>query len=363
MYKKKQQLKKRILIIVVIIIIAALAFAYVIPMASMAATAAPPETPPPDPPTSWDLDESTLPAPWEDDDDEEEDTPNPILDILDNSIVLEVGERVQISYIKEYLPAGVVETWETSNADVVVVNELGVLLAVGPGFSQVFVRAGDTYDSVFVTVNELKANRIVILVGDDIIRTGSKTYELTVGDVIRLTSKIEPDGAKVDSIVWKIGNTNVASLPTDRGQTCEFVANAVGQTLLTVIAGSLEDSVSISIVERGVSQNQLLKYILVVVIIVVAIVVLAVILTYINQKKKKEQARQKALAKRRREEAERRAREEADAEMQREKTDPRPVQSGDRTTMKINGTIVGAGIRTPEGTPEPERPLTLDDLD
>ena len=362
MYGKKQQQKKRILTVIVIIIIAALAFAYVIPLTGWAVSAAP-ETPPPDPPTSWDLDESTLPPPpgttWGD---PEEELPPPTLYITSNSLVLDVGARAQVEFVMQDFPEGVVARWATSNTNVVVVNEFGALLAVGSGVAEVEVRAGEMRSTLFVTVNDVKANRIVISINDDVVRTGPNAYELVVGDVVRLTSKIEPSGAKVDRFSWILGNPNVATI-SPNGQNCEFVASAVGQTLITVTAGSIEDSISISIVESGVPISALWEYIRFGVIIVVAIVIIAVILTYLNQKKKREEARQKAIAKRRREEAERRAREEADTEMQRE-LESRSAQTGERSTMKINGAIVGAGIQAQgDEASGPERPLTLDDLD
>ena len=355
--KKQQQLKKRLLTIIVIIIIAALAFAYVLPLTAMAAPDTPP---PPDFGTDWGLDDSTLPTPWADDDD---DTPIPVLYITSTSILLDVGKRTQIQFVMADFPPDTVPRWGTSNTNVVVVNEYGELLAVGPGTAEVEVRAGDLRSSVLVTVRELQAGSVVITIREDIARTGTKSYELAVGDVIRLTSKIEPAGAKVGKFTWVLGNHNVATI-TPSGQNCEFVATAVGQTLITVMADSLEDSISITIVEAGVPLDQLWEYIRFGVILVVAVVIIAVVVTYFLQKKKREEARRKAAAaKRRREEAERRAREEAEAEAQREIIESRPAHSKGRATMKINGAIVGAGISPPEnGTSEPERPLTLDDL-
>ena len=370
---KQMRQRKRVLTIVVIIIIAAMALAYVLPMTTWSAWAAP-ETPPPEQPgADYDYDDSQLPAPWEDDD-EEDDTPKPMLRILSDPIRLDVNQTVPIQYELSGLPDSTLLNWATGNVKVAVVTADGVVKGVGPGDTEVIVTAEHLRASLLISVNELRANEINIVVGGDVDVLGPARYEVTVGDVIRLSADLQPAGSKVDKFEWKLGNKKVATI-SPNFQTCEFVATAVGETQVSVTAGALKDAISFNIKESGVPIDKLWEYIQYIVIIIIIIVVLAVVLTWLSQKRKKEKARQKALAaKRRREEAERRAREEArDAGARREKSnprqdprfEPRPAQSEERETLKISGTAVGAGIpaRPKSGEEDgAERPVTLDDL-
>jgi len=346
-------------IIISIIVVAALVVTYVMmfPINSYGETIYTP--PPEDYGTSGDYDDSTLTFPG---DEEEEDLLEPMLMITGGPIRLDVGQTYAIPFLMTDFPSGTMAEWESKNPAIAVVSSDGVIYAVSPGDVEIAVRAGDKRSSVLVTVNELKANRIIIVVDDEIIKTGSNSYEVSVGDVTRFTAKIEPEGAKVDKIVWVLGNGNVASL----SQNGEFVAEAIGATQVTLTAGSLVDAITINIVESGVPLATIwdyLKYGVIILIIVIVIIVLIVILA---SRRKKEKARMRAMAARRRkEEAERRAREEAAAyEMRREPQEPRPPQSESRETMKVSGTAVGAGMNPPvDRKTDLERPLTLDDLE
>ena len=360
--------------IVVVVIIVAMAFAYVIPLTTLAAYGAVPETPPPEYGTDMgDFDDSTLPAPWLDEDDEEEDdTPEPMLIILDGPLRLNVKQSVIIQYEMKDFPEDVFPEWTSSNEKVAVVGTKGELLAVAPGTAEIVVKAGMYRSSVFVTVNELSATAISIIVDEDATRTGSNHYELKVGDVIRLTSVIDPAGAKVDKIVWTVSDDKVASI-SPNGQVCEFVADSIGQTQVTVSAGKLSDAIAVNIIESGVPLSKIWEYIRLIVVVIVVVVAIIIVLNVQKQKREKEKARQRALAKRRREEAERRARAEEELRMREEaapdyRQDPRELrapQTEHRETMKVSGTVVGAGVGAPPEEnefPEPERPVTLDDL-
>jgi len=362
--RQQQQQRKRILIVIVIIIIAAMAFAYVIPLKGMASSS-PPDTPAPEYGTDWGLDESTLPAPWEDLEEEEEDVPKPVLLITSTSLRLDVNQSIQIQYVVENFPEGTMLEWTSSNFEVAVVSGDGIVKAIAPGSAEIKVRAGEIQSSVLVSVNELRAGKIVIAVSEDVARAGAGLYELKVGDVIRLVATIEPAGAKVDKFSWVLGNDRVAAI-SPNGRNCDFVATAVGQTQVTVTADSLFDTITFNVIESGMPLDQVWEYIKLAIVLIIAAVVIIVALSYLAQRRKKERARQKAAAaKRRREEAERRAREEARMEkIQRERREPRPVQDEERMTMRISGAAVGAGIAEPgNGAKEQERPLTLDDLE
>jgi|GEM_PF-3762959 len=348
--------------VIVIIIVAAMVFAYVLPMAVLASTVPPP--PPQDDPSIWVIDDPE--GPWNQPEEEPEEKLIPRLTITSTAPTLNVGQQEQLHFVMEDFPEGTLPEWSTSNPSIVVVNDIGVIRAVAPGRTDVILRAGDLRASLLVTVSELKANRVVIdLITEDIARTGPRQYEISVGDVIRLSARIEPEGAKVDRFSWTLGNADVASLSASTGHANEFIATAIGRTSVIVTADSLMDEISITIVESGVPVDQIWVWIRNIVILVVIIVAVAVVLTLLVQRHKKQKARQKAIAaKRRREEAERRAREEAAMEMQRDMLGPRAAQPEERMTMKVSGTAVGAGLPPlqPE-IKEPERPVTLDDLD
>jgi flagellar basal body-associated protein FliL len=355
---KQQKLRKRILIIVVAVIIISMAFAYVIPLKAMAV-----ETPPPSGyGTDWGYDESTLPAPWSEEEEEEE-KPPPELTISNTNIRLDIGQQMQLDVIMKNFPEGTIPEWRSENPEVAGVDMSGKVVAYAQGSTAIIVTAEGMRASVLVTVNQLKANKITILVGEDVAQLDPKSYELKVGDVIRLTAKIEPEGAKVEKITWSLGNSGVASIEPN-SQTCSFVAGSVGKTQVSVTADGHVDAISFEIKESGVPIDTLWDYIRYGIVIVVVIVVLAVLLTWMSQKRKKEKARQKAAAaKRRREEAERRAREEAtETEMLKDLREQNPMRFEERATLKISGAVVGAGIAEPKDEEGPDRPVTLDDL-
>ena len=361
---KQQRLRKRILTIVVIIIIAAMAFAYIIPLTAMPVYAAPATPPPPDigMGTDDDFDDSTLPMPWDDDDDD--DVPQPDLRILGGPITLDVDQSIMIQFTMENFPSGTFPDWRSSNPNVAVVGSSGELLAIAPGTAEIVVVAGDLRSSVFVTVNDLKAKSITIVVGSDVTRTGNNAFEIKTTDVLRFSATIEPKGAKVEKITWELGDDTVAKI-VPNGQVCEFTPIGVGHTQVIVSAGSLSDAIYIDIIESGTPTSKIWEVLRLVLVVVVVIVVIAIALNLQKQKREKEKARQRALAKRRREEAERRARAEAEAEHQRDMREPRAQQTEERGTMKVTGTVVGAGVPPPpepSKPTEPERPVTLDDL-
>jgi hypothetical protein len=50
--------------------------------------------------------------------------------------------------------------------------------------------------------------------------------------------------------------------------------------------------------------------------------------------------------------------------MQKEIREPRLVRPEERITQRVNGSAVGASVSAPrDGEKEPDRPLTLDDLE
>ena len=368
---KQQKRRKTFFIIIAAIMIAAMAFAYIIPLRAMATDSY--ETPPPeDFGTDFDYDDSTLIAPWTDE--EEEEKLPPLLRILNANIKIDVGQQLQIEYEMENFPEGTVLEWSSRNPQVAAVDPYGIVIAYSPGRAEVYVTAQGITSSVLVTVNDLRASKISLIVGENVTQLGPRSYEVTVGEVIRLSAVIEPQGAKVDKISWLLGNENVASI-TPMSQTCEFVPEAVGETQLTVTADGLVDAVSFKIVESGMPIDTLWEYIKYGIIVAVIVIALAVFLTWWVQKQKKEKARQKAAAaKRRKEVAERRAREEAaerrareeavEMEMQNDILEPRLSQTETRATQKISGAAVGASVSAPrDQDKEPDRPVTLDDLD
>jgi len=335
-------------------------FTYVFALTSFASYAytPPPSQPGVEDPSIWYPDPSNMPM-----DEEEDEEPDPVLTITSGMVRFNVGERFRIQYKMEDFPPGTLLEWQTSNTAVAVISSDGVLLAVSPGNVEVIAIAGDKRASVLATVNEIVADHIVILISGDIVQTGTKKYEIELGDVIRLSTRILPEGAKVNRISWKLGNEKVAKI-SPNFQTCEVVAIEAGETTVSVTADNISDTITFTVIASGLLVGRLQELIGFAVIIVVAIVAVLVFFSWRSNKRKKEIARQKAAAARRKkEEAEQRAHEEAErAEMQREL---RSAQTENRETLKINGAAVGAGLPAPpsEGGTKQERPVTLDDLD
>ncbi|MDR3365311.1 MAG: Ig-like domain-containing protein [Clostridiales Family XIII bacterium] len=351
---KNTKRRKRILIAVVAFLIIAIAFAYVLPLAAIAETEA-----------AFGTDDPSVITPnpeWEDLAPEPEPEPEPpLLTILNAPVRIDVGATFAFTCEMKNFPEGTMLDWKTSNTAVAAIGADGRLIAIAPGVVEVTASAGNKRTSVLVTVNELKANRIVLIVGEDVAKTGDNSYEAKVGDVLDFSAKIEPEGAKVEKISWALGNDQVATI----SGSGRFVAEAKGQTQVTVMAGALANSIVVNIVESGVPLDQITFYIIIGIIAIIIVSAISVVVSYFSRKRKREEAhRRAAAAKRRKEEAGKKGREAAAAmETQRQAPEQRPAQAEERATMKITGTAVGAGISPREnGMDGSERPVTLDDL-
>jgi flagellar basal body-associated protein FliL len=367
--------KKKALTILVVIIVIAVAVTYILPIAILSASAD--DVPEADP--------SAAEQTQENPEDEEFGTDDPALlppppeppkppatiEITTYPSTMEVGDQGQLQCLLQNAPEGVFAEWSSNNPNVAVVDPTGSIAAIAPGDAEVTVRAGDLRASALIHVNDYKASKITILVAD---RTGEQDargrliYKIEVGDVCHLTPRIDPKGAKLESIAWTVSDPDVAELSGDG----DFVANAKGQTSVTASSGTLSDTIYFDVEESGIPIKTLLRYILIGVIILVAIVVVVVLCTQTAKRRKEEDRKRAAAAKRRREEARKRdeeaakrAADEAELAAKIERTKQIiEMETSTHRPAKVSGATVSAtGDAAKSEGETTERPLTLDDIE
>ena len=101
-------------------------------------------------------------------------------------------------------------TWETSNAEVVAVDDDGVVTAVGAGTATITCSWGDVSDSIELSVLAASANVTGVTIGDG---TSAGAVE-TVGHTIQLTANVTGDAEEgfITDVKWESSNEEVATI-------------------------------------------------------------------------------------------------------------------------------------------------------
>jgi flagellar basal body-associated protein FliL len=361
--------KKKALTILVVIIVIAVAVTYILPIAILSASATdiPGETQENPGDEEFGTDDPAILPPVV----PEPPKPPATLRITSYPANLEIGDRGRLSCELANAPEGTYVEWVSDNPDVAVIDSTGNIVAIAPGDAVIIARAGDMRDSALIHVNDYKASKITILVSGlsgEPDAWGHLVYKIKVGDVYRLTSQIDPKGAKVERIDWVVGDPEIAELSASG----EFIAGAKGETPVTASTGVLSDTIIFQIEENGIPVKTIIRYIIIGAILVVVIIVAIVLAVGAAKRRKEEDRKRAAAAKRRKEEARQHAEEEAakrsadEAEtlavierakhaLEQEPPETRPT--------KVSGATVGAatGAIGPDDE-NTERPLTLDDI-
>lgn len=364
---RKDKRRRQARVILVVIIVVAVVVCYVLPLATMGVAAT--EEPPATGEEEFGTDDPSI-LPPEITAPAEPPPPPPTIEIVNPPIIMDVGDRAVLQCVMTNFPEDVFPDWSSGNSNILAIDSSGQVEAISPGDAEVIVTAGNLRTSALVHVNELRANKISLIVRDiesEPTPSGRLAYRIQTTDVIRMSYSIEPKGANVDSISWSINDPEIAELANNG----ELIAQSVGEVSVTVTAGGLSDTVYFIIEERGVPVDTLIKYIIYVVIAIVVVVVIIAIIVNAVKKRKEEERKRAVIARQRKEEARQRAEEARkraadEAEMAALVERNKQVLDMETTahrSAKVSGATVSAiGDANKQNDDGEERPLTLDDI-
>lgn len=160
------------------------------------------------------------------------------LEIITDDLTMREGEMRSIRARTWPLDADEDMEWASSDPEVALVNENGVVTAVNPGAAEISVYAyGGLCATINVTVVEVEPEYIAYR-GDFI--------TVRAGDVLTPTMQVYPAAAADDErIVYESSAPEIVSV-SDKG---EITAHAIGVAVITVSYGDLMDALSVKVEE------------------------------------------------------------------------------------------------------------------
>lgn len=150
--------------------------------------------------------------------------------INEKDIILITGNTKQLT--ATLTPSDSTDTlkWESDDPAVVTVDENGMLTAVAPGSTYVFVTAFNgslqtCFGRVEVTVRDAVAG----------IQIPQSEYEMVQGEELTISPVISPDTAYNQKVTWELSNTTIASLSEVKGSDSDVTVTALeaGSVMLT----------------------------------------------------------------------------------------------------------------------------------
>lgn len=149
------------------------------------------------------------------------------IDIITDTVVLKVGETMQLGV--DIDPDDAVQTvsWNSLNKAVATVNSSGLVTAVSPG--KVYIAATSTVDSALMAWREL----IVIQPAESLTVTSEgDVHVISAGETLQLIAEVLPANAEDTSVTWETSNELVATVD-DTGHVAGI---APGIATITVTA-------------------------------------------------------------------------------------------------------------------------------
>lgn len=152
------------------------------------------------------------------------------IELNETSLNLQIDETKRLTaYVYPTNAHNPAVTWESSNNNVAMVVNNGLIVAVAEGVCVITCRAMDG-SGVYAECQVTVGNPDVTLVTG--ITLSSTSVELTVGDTSNLTATVQPANATNKSVTWSSSKTSVATV--DQGG--EVTANAIGTCTITCSA-------------------------------------------------------------------------------------------------------------------------------
>jgi uncharacterized protein YjdB len=158
-----------------------------------------------------------------------------------------VGQKHKLEF--ELTPGNSTEKgvlWESSDGAVLTVDKNGVITANGEGCATVTVRS-TANDQIFASVEiEVLPEKVAPVIPVETVNISSSVDTGRIGDTIKLTVKIGPEGA-VGYLIWHSSDENVAAV----SQNGVVTLRKAGDVTITVSCGDkISDSITIKVKER-----------------------------------------------------------------------------------------------------------------
>lgn len=155
--------------------------------------------------------------------------------INEKDVVLITGQTQQLTTTITPADSTDILKWESDDEKIVTVDENGMITAVAPGSTYVFVLA---YNGSLQTCFA----RVAVTVRDAVsaIRLPQSEYDMMVGETLTISPIIEPATAYEQKVIWELSSSDIAELSEVKGSNSDINVKALdaGTVMLT---GTTED--------------------------------------------------------------------------------------------------------------------------
>ena len=127
-------------------------------------------------------------------------------------------------------------TWFSSNTGVATVDSNGKVTAIGGGNATITAKAGDKQATCSVTVT----------VPVESITLNKTSLSLIIGESSTINATVNPNDATDKTLTWSSSQTSVATVD----QNGKVTAISIGNSIITVKAGNIEATCSVSVKEK-----------------------------------------------------------------------------------------------------------------
>lgn len=164
------------------------------------------------------------------------------------SIEIKEEETIQLETI--VYPENASDTsivWTSSNQDIVIVSESGVVTGISEGCATVTATLGNLYATCEVRVYKpiIKSESIIL---------NLELAELNIGETIQLEASILPENTTDKTVIWKSSNNDVVTV-NDYGL---ITAISEGDAVITAINGDISTSCSVTVKSPIIDAEQII---------------------------------------------------------------------------------------------------------
>lgn len=155
------------------------------------------------------------------------------------SVNLKVGDSIQlVATVLPYDTTDKTISWTSSNTNIALVSDLGLIIAVSEGTAIITASCGEvTAECEITVVNPIVEVQQVVM--------NIEKAELNIGETVQLEATVLPEDATDKTVIWNSSNESVASV-SEEGLV---LAISVGETTIYATCGEVTASCKISVLE------------------------------------------------------------------------------------------------------------------
>ena len=154
--------------------------------------------------------------------------------IEEDELRLVIGESAALTV--EVSPADAISLleWESSNPDVAIVDDGGLVVSVSQGEAEISVTAGSFSDVCKVIVTGVPATGITL---------NAENLQLFTGETAALTAEVFPDDTEDKTVSWSSSAPEVATVD----ESGLVTALTAGETVITASCGEYQATCNVSV--------------------------------------------------------------------------------------------------------------------